>query len=73
VLEMTKTGFKCRLKVILAEKEIPHGDFAKKVNLSSGALSNIINNKSLPAFETLYEICTRLERDFREIWVKVDE
>jgi putative transcriptional regulator len=65
--------FKCKLRVILAEMEIKHGDFAKSVNMSSAAFSAIVNNHTLPSFETVYRICEELQKDMREIWIKVDE
>jgi putative transcriptional regulator len=62
--------YKCKLKVILAEKEIKHGDFARKIELSPAALSSIVNNKALPSFETLYKMCEELSMKPQEIWVR---
>ncbi|PGR00696.1 helix-turn-helix transcriptional regulator [Priestia megaterium] len=61
--------FKCKLKVILAEREIKHGDFAKVVGVSPAGLSALVNNKSLPSFENAYRISESLNMDVREIWI----
>ncbi|MCU9614062.1 helix-turn-helix transcriptional regulator [Caldibacillus lycopersici] len=62
--------FKCRLKVIFAEREIGQGEFAKKIGISEGAMSSLTNSKSGPSFRVLYKICEELDLDFREIWVR---
>jgi putative transcriptional regulator len=62
--------FKCKLKVILAEREIKHGDFAKVVGVSPAGLSSLVNNKSLPSFESAYQISEALEMDIKEIWIR---
>ncbi len=64
--------FKCRLRVILAEKEIKHGDFAKAIGVSTGGLSAIVNNKSLPTFTVVYRICEELEMGINDVWVKIE-
>lgn len=64
----TMTGYKCRLKIIFAEKEIKVGEFAKKAGVSSAALSNIINNHTLPSFRVAYRICKELDMRIEEIW-----
>ncbi|PKG22367.1 transcriptional regulator [Niallia nealsonii] len=62
--------YKCRLKVILAEREIKHGDFAKVIGISTGALSSIVNNNSFPSFKVVYRISEELDLDIRKIWIK---
>ncbi|MBB6446429.1 helix-turn-helix domain-containing protein [Bacillus benzoevorans] len=62
--------YKCRLKVIFAEKDIRQGEFAEKLGISAAALSAIKNGKSLPSFPVLYRICEELDMDMREIWAK---
>ena len=57
--------YKCRLKVILAEREISHGEFAKRVGLSAAGMSAIANNHSLPSFKVLYRIVEELEMDIQ--------
>jgi putative transcriptional regulator len=63
--------FKCRLKVIFAERDIVQEKFAKKIGITGSSLSGIVNGRTLPQFETLYNICEELQLDFREIWVRV--
>lgn len=65
--------YKCRLRVILADREIKHGEFAKSVNMSSAAFSSIVNNHSLPSFDTTYRICEELDMAMKDIWIKVEE
>ncbi|ABC61296.1 HTH_3 [Geobacillus phage GBSV1] len=67
---MSQTGYKCRLKVILAEEGIKHGEFAKRININPGTLSAIVNDKQLPSFDVTYAICTELKRPIGEIWIK---
>jgi putative transcriptional regulator len=62
--------FKCRLKVIFAERGIKQGEFAEKIGISSGALSAIVNNRSLPSFPVTYAICEELGLHINEIWIK---
>ncbi|MFJ7681140.1 helix-turn-helix transcriptional regulator [Peribacillus butanolivorans] len=62
--------FKCKLKVILAEREIRHGEFALKVEISRAAMSGLLNNRSLPSFPVAYRISEELDLDIKEIWSK---
>ncbi|WP_096224909.1 helix-turn-helix transcriptional regulator [Geobacillus sp. FJAT-46040] len=62
--------FKCRLKVIFAERGIKQGDFAKRIGISQAALSAIVNNRSLPSFQVAYAICEELRLPINEIWIK---
>ncbi|WP_342025710.1 helix-turn-helix transcriptional regulator [Cytobacillus pseudoceanisediminis] len=62
--------YKCKLKMILADKEIKHGDFAKKINMSAAGLSAIVNNRALPSFDSAYRICEVLNLHPRDIWIK---
>ncbi|USK57840.1 helix-turn-helix transcriptional regulator (plasmid) [Cytobacillus solani] len=67
--------YKCRLKAIFAELDIRHGEFADKIGIDKSTFSSIVNNKSLPSFETLYEIVEELRRidpniKLGDIWVK---
>lgn len=70
---MVIRGFKCRLKVILAEREIPLGVFSKKIGVRPGTLSQIANSRSLPSFEVTYEILEELNLRIDEVWVKMNE
>ncbi|AWO73867.1 MULTISPECIES: helix-turn-helix transcriptional regulator [Geobacillus] len=64
------TGYKCMLKVILAQESIKHGEFAKRINISPGTLSAIVNDKQLPSFNVAYAICEELGMPINEIWIK---
>ncbi|MCM3771231.1 helix-turn-helix transcriptional regulator [Priestia aryabhattai] len=63
----------CKLEFILAEKEIKYEDFAKIVGVSPAGLSSLINNKSLPSFESAYQISEALEMDIKEIRIKPEQ
>lgn len=63
--------FKCRLKVILWEKEVMQKDFAKTIGISPTSLSAIVQGKSLPGFVTAYKICEALDMTIQEIWVEI--
>lgn len=65
-----KMEFKCKLKVIFAERNITSKELADKIGISRAAISGLINNKSLPSFETAYLISEELGMDIREIWAK---
>jgi putative transcriptional regulator len=62
--------FKCRLKIIFAEREIKQGEFAKKIGVSASALSAIANGHTYPSFPVMYAICEELNMDVREIWIR---
>ncbi|MFS0590850.1 helix-turn-helix transcriptional regulator [Cytobacillus horneckiae] len=67
--------YKCKLKVILADKDIKHGEFANNIGIDKSTFSSIVNNKSLPSFDTLYDIVEELRRidpniKLWDIWVK---
>jgi putative transcriptional regulator len=70
LIEVDKMEYKCRLKVIFAEREIQQGEFAYKIGLSAAGMSSLVNGRSLPSFPVLYRICEELDMDFREIWIK---
>ena len=53
--------FKCRLKVIFAEKNIKMGDFADSVGINRSTLSLIVNGKTLPNFTNAYIIAQNLK------------
>lgn len=72
-IEVVLMKFKCRLKVILAEKDIPHGVFAQQVGINGSTLSSIIKNRSLPNFQTTYAICTVLNKKIEDIWILEEE
>lgn len=61
---------KCRLKAILADKEIKHGDFAKMIGVNTSTLSTWISGKSRPSLEMAFQIADILHVDINEVWVK---
>jgi putative transcriptional regulator len=68
-------AYKCRLKVIFAENNIKHGQFADLIGIDKSTMSSIVNGKSLPSFETLYDIVEEIRKinpDVRlsDIWRK---
>jgi putative transcriptional regulator len=62
--------YKCRLKIIFAEKEISQKDFAANIGITQSALSGIVNGKRLPEFNTAYKICEVLNLNLHQIWIK---
>lgn len=62
--------YKCMLRVILAERGIKHGWLAERLGISKGAMSAIINDKSLPTFEVTYKILEQLNMRIDEVWMK---
>lgn len=60
---------KCKLRVIFAEREVKQTEFAKKVGLSAGALSALVNGHTLPKLEVAYRIARELDLNVMEIWV----
>lgn len=71
-------SYRCRLKVVLAEMDIKHGEFAERIGIDKSTMSAIVNNKSLPKFETLYDILEELRKvdpsiKLNEIWMKKNE
>lgn len=63
--------YKCKLKVLLAENDLKHGEFAKMVGVSLSTMSGLVNTKTLPTFSVAYRISEELNMDIRDIWVKV--
>ncbi|MEX0416905.1 helix-turn-helix transcriptional regulator [Bacillus sp. C30] len=61
--------FKCRLKVIFAEKNIKMGDFADSVGINRSTLSLIVNGKTLPNFTNAYIIAQNLKIPIENIWI----
>jgi putative transcriptional regulator len=68
-------AYKCRLKVLLAELEVKHGEFADRIGIDKSTMSSIVNNKSLPSFDTLYDIVEEIRKinpniKLSDIWRK---
>lgn len=62
--------FKCRLKVIFAERNIKHKDFAEKIGISRTTLSLLVREKSVPRFDVAYRIAKALEMPIESIWTE---
>lgn len=62
--------FKCRLKVIFAERGIKQNWLAERIGISRATLSLLMNNKSLPTLSVAYRIAEELDLNVMEIWVK---
>lgn len=52
--------------------DMKHGVLADRVGISKAALSLLINNKTLPSFDTSYKICNILNMNLTEIWTAKD-
>jgi putative transcriptional regulator len=70
-------NFKCRLKVILAEREINQEELLKEMEkrgkkISRSTLSQLVNNKTLPMFDTAYVISESLGLKMEDVWEKVE-
>jgi len=61
--------FKCRLRIIFAEREIKQKEFAKLVSLSQSTLSTLVNGANLPTFTTAYRIAKELNMHMEDIWI----
>lgn len=71
--------YHCRLKSILFDLNINKlSDFADQIGIDKSTLSAIVNNKSLPSFDTLYAILKELKKhnpniDLTDIWIKIKD
>lgn len=71
-------GYKCKLRVILAEYKLANPsftleEFAEAVGISRTTLYSLINEKGLPSFDVAYSIALALNRPIERIWVKFDD
>jgi putative transcriptional regulator len=64
--------YKCRLRVIFAEREIKQTDFSKLVGIATNTLSGIVNGR-MPTFEVALRIGEALNLPVEQIWVKEKE
>ncbi|MFJ7552410.1 transcriptional regulator [Bacillus thuringiensis] len=62
--------FRCRLRIIFAEKEIRQKEFAMAVGISQSTLSALVNNTKLPTFPTAYKIAKELNLYIEDIWIE---
>ena len=65
--------FKCRLRIIFAEREIKQKEFAKLVGLSQSTLSTLVNGANLPTFTTAFRIAKELNIHIEDIWIGDDK
>ncbi len=59
-----------RLKVVLADKDISHKDFAKKVGKTPNTITRICNNEQQPSLVVLREMALALDVDISELLVR---
>jgi putative transcriptional regulator len=59
---------KNKLRMILAERKIKKGEFAKNIGISPGTLSFIVNEKSVPTLEVAMKISKKLGLKVEDIW-----
>lgn len=56
-----------RLKVVLAEKEISHKEFANMVSKTPNTISRICNNETQPSLKFLRKMAMVLDVDISEL------
>ena len=56
-----------RLRVVLAEKEILHKDFAKMIKMTPNSITRICNNNQQPSLKVLCEMARVLKLDVCEL------
>jgi putative transcriptional regulator len=61
---------KNRLKVLLAERNMQHGDFAKAMNVSRNTVSMWVTGKSTPPLEEAFNIAEFFGVPITDIWSK---
>jgi putative transcriptional regulator len=59
---------KNKLRMILSERKIKKGEFAKNIGISPGTLSFIVNEKSVPTLEVAMKISKKLGLKVEDIW-----
>lgn len=58
-----------RLKVVLADKDISHKDFARMVNKAPNTITRICNNEQQPSLAVLRQMAMTLDVDICELLV----
>ncbi|HTJ50573.1 MAG TPA: helix-turn-helix transcriptional regulator [Cyclobacteriaceae bacterium] len=58
-----------RLKVVLADKEISHKDFARMVKKTPNTITRICNNEQQPSLFVLREMAIALDVDISELLI----
>lgn len=56
-----------RIKVVLAEKDISHKDFASMVSRTPNSISRICNNEAQPSLKFLREMALILDVDISDL------
>jgi DNA-binding Xre family transcriptional regulator len=64
---------KCRMSVILAEKEMQLKDLKEKINLDYKHLSSIKTGNTMPTIPTALKIAKGLEVGLDDLWVEVEK
>lgn len=67
---MTKNVKINRLKVVLAERDISHKDFANMVSKAPNTISRICSNETQPSLKFLREMAIILDVDISELLIK---
>jgi transcriptional regulator with XRE-family HTH domain len=62
-----------RLKVVLAEKDMSHKDFAALINMTPNSISRICNNEQQPSLVSLREMALALDVDISELLYRTKE
>jgi DNA-binding XRE family transcriptional regulator len=57
-----------KLKLLIKEKEMKQGDIADKIGVSKGALSLIVNGKSMPTLTVAIKLARVLETSVEYLW-----
>ena len=58
-----------RLKLVLADKDISHKDFAKMVKKTPNTITRICNNEQQPSLKVLRDMAIALDVDITELLV----
>ena len=61
---------KCRLKVILAERNITQKWLREQIGLSASAMSQIVRGDSFPTLYTAIKIARALDECVEDIWIE---
>lgn len=64
---------KNRLKVLLAEKEMKHWEFADAMGVTRNTASNWVTGKSNPSLEQCFDIADFFGVKVTDIWMKVEK
>jgi putative transcriptional regulator len=58
-----------RLKLVLAEKDISHKDFARMIKKAPNTITRICNNEQQPSLKVLRDMAIALDVDISELLV----